>query len=609
MQSHLLRAALLLAFPAVACGQTPIPRLESTIVTANRGARSADATLAPVSMIESEQIERSQAGSAAELLRGLPGVSIANNGGAGKTTSVFLRGTESDHVLVLIDGVRIGSATTGAAALQDFPAELIERVEVVRGPRSSLYGSEAMGGVIQIFTRRGSEGVQPRLTIGAGSRNRFDSSVGVSLGGLQAWLNLDAGTRYTSGINACTGKPSPGGAGCFTVEPDRDGYRRRNASVAGGWRFGATTEIDAHWLETRGDNEFDGSFTNRSRSRQQVLGAKLRTSPLEPWAITLALGRSRDESEKYRDGVFGSRFDTRRDSASWQNDVALGDSHLLTLGADWLRDNVDGTTAYGEDSRDNTGVFGQYQARLGSHDVEVSLRRDDNQQFGEHTTGGIAWGYALSGALRLTAAYGTAYKAPTFNELYFPGFGNPTLEPERSRSVELGLAGGEGALRWSFNLFQTRISELIAFDAAVGAPGNVSSARIRGAEAGASWLREHWQARVSASLLDPKHLGNDANRGNVLPRRARQALRVDLDRQLGDTRLGLTLLAAGKRYDDLANTRRLGGYTTVDLRAEHRLGHGWRVLATLSNLFDKDYQTAAFFNQPGRSLFVSLRYQ
>lgn len=608
MSLRRLRAALLLALPAAAHAQAQAPTvLDTTIVTANRSARTVDATLAAVSVIDRAQIERSQAGSAAALLQGLPGISIANNGGPGKNTSVFLRGTESDHVLVLVDGVKIGSATSGSAALQDIPAELIDRIEVVRGPRSSLYGSEAIGGVIQIFTRRERGAPKPRVAVGVGSRGSHDSHAGLSLGSEDAWFNLDAGTAYTSGINSCTGKPSPRGAGCFTIEPDRDGYRRRDASLSGGWRMAPGTELDAHWLETRSVNDFDGSFVNQAESRQQVLGARLRTAPTEYWTLSVAIGRSRDESDNFRDNVFATRFDTRRDSASWQNDLALGDAHLLTVGVDWLKDTVDSTNNYAEDSRDNTGVFAQFQSRLGGHDLEFSLRRDDNQQFGGRNTGGVAWGYLLPGAVRMTAAYGTAFKAPTFNELYFPGFGNPDLVPERSRSVELGLSGHLG-LDWNLSLFQTRVSDLIAFDAAVAAPGNVDTARIRGIEAGAAWATAAWQASASASLIDPRHLGSGPNHGNLLPRRAKQTLRVDLDRKLGDARLGLTWLAAGKRYDDLANTRELGGYGTLDLRAERDLGAGWRIVATLSNLFDKDYHTAAFFNQPGRSLFVTLRY-
>jgi vitamin B12 transporter len=578
-------------------------------VTATRTAQTADETLSSVTIITRREIERRQAQSVQDLLRGVPGVSIANNGGPGKATSVFLRGTESDHVLVLIDGVKVGSATLGTTAFQDIPVEQIERIEIVRGPRSSLYGSEAIGGVIQIFTRKGGGTLKPFLSIGGGSYRTYNASAGLSGGGEHGWFSVSASGINTEGFNACTGKPSPGGAGCFTTEPDKDGYGNLSGSLRAGYRFDHGIVLDLHALRATGDTEFDGGFVNESESVQQIIGGALRFSPVDRWHIALTAGRSRDESDNFKDGAFKSRFDTERDTVSLQNDIVVATDHLLTVGADYQDDRLDGTTAYAVTSRDNTGLFSQYQGSFGVHDIQLSVRRDDSEQFGNRNTGGAAWGYALSEGLRLTASYGTAFRAPTFNELYFAGFGNPNLRPEESHSFEIGLSGKTTWGHWSLSVYETRLDDLIAFDASTFAPANIDQARIRGLEAVLGMQLGGWDLNTNLTLLDPENRSGGTNDGNVLPRRARQSLRLDADRDFGRYRLGATLLAAGKRYDDLANTRRLGGYATLDVRAEYALAKDWRVQARVENLFDKDYETAAFFNQPGRSLYLTLRYQ
>lgn len=603
-----LSAAALLLLGSHPCfADEPDPIV--VIVTATRTAQTADETLSSVTVITRKEIERQQAQSMQDLLRGMPGVSIANNGGLGKTTSIFLRGTESDHLLVLVDGVKVGSATLGTTAFQDIPVEQIEHIEIVRGPRSSLYGSEAIGGVIQIFTRKGGGALEPFFTIGGGSYRTYNTSAGVSGGGERSWFNLSASGVDAEGFNACNGKPSPGGVGCFTTEPDKDSYRSWSGSLRAGYRLDNGFEMDVHALRTTSDTEFDGNLVNESESFQQVIGGTLRFSPVDMWHITLTAGRGRDESDNFKDGAFKSRFDTERDTVSFQNDIAIATDHLLTVGADDQDDRVDGTTAYAVSSRNNTGLFTQYQGIFGAHDVQLSLRRDANEQFGNRNTGGTAWGYALNETLRLTASYGTAFKAPTFNELYFPGFGNPSLRPEESHSFELGLSGRIAWGHWSLNAYETRIDELIAFDASTFAPANIDQARIQGLEASLGMRLAGWDLHTSLTLLDPENRSGGTNDGKVLPRRARRSLRLDADHTFGNYRFGAALLAEGMRYDDLANTRGLSGYATLDLRAEYTLAKDWRVQGRIENLLDKDYESAAFFNQPGRSLYLTLRYQ
>ena len=581
--------------------------LDTIIVTATRTARTADDSLASVSVITRQDIERSQAQSVQDLLRGVPGVSIANNGGAGKSTSLFLRGTESDHVLVLIDGVRAGSATSGQAAFQDIPIDQIERIEIVRGPRSSLYGSEAIGGVIQIFTRRGGGETAPRFSIGGGSHGTFTSSAGVSGGGADSWYNMALTHRQTGGINACRGKPSPGGAGCYVYEPDRDGYRNTAAVLRAGHRFGDGAEVDVHFMQADSYNEYDGTTSNQSNGVQQVAGARATLRATDAWRMQFTVGQARDEADNYKNHVFSSRFNTERDSASWQNDINLDAQQLLTLGLDYQDDRIDSTTVYKLRSRDDKGAFVQYQGFFGAHNLQASVRRDDNAQFGGKNTGNVAWGYAFNEGLRLFTSYGSAFKAPTFNELYYPGYGNANLKPEQARSFELGLSG-KGALgRWSISAFRTQVEELIAYDSTLLAPNNIDHARIVGVETTAATRVAGWDVNAGLTLLDPEQQGGKYD-GMLLPRRAKQSARFGLERDFGAYRLGATVLAAGRRYDDLANKQKLDGYATLDLRAEYRPAKDWRVQALLENLFDKDYETAYLYNQPGRGLYLTLRY-
>jgi len=591
--------------PITIAGDTGAP----IIVTANRTAQTADETLASVTVITRDDIQRQQAESVQDLLRGVPGLSIANNGGAGKATSLYLRGTESDHLLVLIDGVKVGSATLGSTAFQHLPVEQIERIEIVRGPRSSLYGSEAIGGVIQIFTRKGGGDITPFASIGVASDSTYTGSIGISGGGSRGWFSLNASGLDADGFNACDGKPSPGGAGCFTSEPDEDGYRNLSTSLRAGYRFNKRFELELNALRADGETDFDGSSANQSESRQQVLGTTMRVDVTDVWHLSLIAGRSQDDNDNFKDGVFKSRFETARDTISLQNDLFFDASQVLSLGYDYQDEEVSGTTAYTISSRNNKGLFMQYQWAMAAHDLQLSVRRDDNEQFGEHSTGGFAWGYALNDKLRFTLSYGTAFKAPTFNELYYPDYGNAMLIPEESDSVELGLRGDTEWGRWALTAYQTQVDDLIAEDAVIFAPNNIDQARIRGIEAELASHVMQWDLRGSVSLLDPENRSSGINKGKQLARRSKQSLRLDADRRLGDYGIGATLFAEAKRYDDLANTRPLGGYATLDLRAEYIMNSAWRLQTRVANLLDKDYQTAAFYNQAGRSLFLTLRYQ
>ena len=616
-----LAAAVAFAFPTLvlpagahAEAAAQATDLDEVVVTATRTQTALAQTLAPVEVIDREAIERSQARSLPDLLAGRAGISLANQGGAGKLTTLFLRGAESDHIVVLVDGIRIGSPTSGLVSLQNLPLALIERVEIVRGPRSSLYGSEAIGGVIQIFTRREAAGWAPRMHIGGGSHGAHEFGVGFAGRGERAWFGADYAFQRTEGFNACdVAEPTPFSGGCFISEPqpDLDGYIQNALSLRTGIDLDDAWQLSAQALRSEGENDFDGDFGNRSETVQQVVGGSARWRPSDTVQLKLTAGRNVDASDQFADGVYTGYFDTDRDSAALQGDFGIADGQLLTAGIDWLRDRVEGSTVYVSDERDNRAAFAQYQGRFatagaGTHALQAALRRDDNEQFGGHTTGSVSWGLEFGDGWQLGAGWGSAFKAPTFNELYYPFFGNPDLRPEESETVELGIGWGNDGFDIRLDAFDTKVDDLIAFDAALNLPNNIERARMRGAELGIDTAIAGWQLAASASWLDTEN--RTFNSDLELPRRARHGARVELDRAFGDFRLGLTGVAEGPRYDDVANTRRLPGFATLDLRAEYALTDALTVQGRVANLFDRDYETVAFYNQPGREWFVTLRY-
>jgi vitamin B12 transporter len=619
---HALALGIVLALPSVAMAEIAADAtdFDEIVVTGTRTEVALEDSLVPAQVIDRKEIERSQARSLLDLLKGRAGVNFTNQGGAGKLTTLFLRGAESDHVLVLVDGVRIGSATAGLAMFQDLPVDQIERIEIIRGPRSSLYGSEAIGGVIQVFTRKGGVGFEPHFRIGAGSHNLREASAGFSNRSERGWISAEGAYQETDGINACRGSEALF-QGCFADEPDRDGYRNVSVSLRGGVNVGDELTVEGHFLNADADNEYDGSNFggNETETTQQALGGKLTWMPNASIKLTAQAGRSADKSDAYfRQGAvrgFVNTFDTRRDTVSVQADFAFATGQLLTAGGDWQQDQVTSTTAFTVTRRDNTAGFVEYQGKFGAHQLQASVRNDDNEQFGNHTTGSLGWGMALGGDFRFNATYGTGFKAPTFNDLYYPFGGNPDLEPEESRSLNVGIGQYATDWSWTFNVFETRIDSLTGYDSAFELV-QVDEARLRGAELTFATSIAGWDLSTQLSYVDPRadarltaEGADNPNRGNLLPRRAPRTGRIDIDRSFGAFRFGTTVSGASARYDDAANNVRLGGYGTVDLLVEYAFHPDWTLQARASNVFDRDYETIAWYNQPGREYGLSLRYQ
>lgn len=609
LQIQVLSLAVLSALPLLASAQDEATALDQVLVTATRTPIALQDSISPAQVIDRAEIERSQAPSLQDLLRGRAGINLNNSGGLGKQSSLFLRGTNSAHTLVLVDGVRINTGDLGLAMIQDLPLAQIERIEIVRGPQSSLYGADAIGGVIQIFTRRNAGTFAPHFQVGGGSNGLREASGGFGGSGARGWFGTDIAYQHTDGINSCRGDAATF-AGCGADEPDRDGYRNLSMSLRGGYALTDALSVEGTALRAEGENHYDGYY-NYSETLQQVLGGKVRYTPSERFTLTANVGRADNESDNYNGSTWLGAAQTHRNSASVQADVGIAEGQLLSAGVDWSQDNLDGSSAgYLVDSRDNTGVFVQYQGRFGTHHLQASVRNDDNEQFGNHTTGSLGWGLELGSGFRLNASYGTAFKAPTFSDLYDPWSGVPGLDPEKSKSANVGIAQQGEGWRWGLDVYETRIDDLITYDSTTFMMSQVEKARIRGAELTGGITLAGFDVNAQLSHTDPRNRTNgSAQFDNWLARRAQNTARLDIDRSFGGFRAGVTANGAGKRYDNAANTVRLAGYGTLDLRLEYALSRDWSVLGRVSNVFDRDYETVAWYNQPGREYRLSVRYQ
>lgn len=590
---------------------------DSLIVTATRTETAPADAIASVTTIDLDEIESRQVISLPDLFQGEAGLQLSNNGGLGKATSAFLRGSNADQVLVLIDGVRVGSVSLGTTAFEYLPLESIDHVEIVRGPLSSLYGSEAMGGVIQIFTRRpAADSLAVDAEAAAGSHGT--SLVGGSLGGTSGALSYELGGSNiaSNGYPNCTGAPyvsasSPGG-GCFVYDPTPDGFHTVSSDARVRLELPADSDIEAIFMRAQGGTRYAGEYTNHESFVEQVATLASHISVTNTLRITAQVGQSRDDELDTLNLVVvpGNLFDTIRASASLQADWKPDQSTTVTLGSDYLRDQIVSDTAFPVTSRDVTGVFAELQERSGPVQMTLSGRNDENSQYGDRTTGGAGLGYWIADDLKLTASAGTAFHAPSFDDLYYPYFGNPDLKPESSISYDIGVEQRTRTERWSLHAFDSLVRDLISYDAILFAPENTDRARLAGVEFDSAIVRGPWSAGLNAAWLDARDITPDSpNYGKLLPRRARGTGRLELSRAIGRLTLGTRINLAGPRYDDLANTEPLGGYMTVDLLGEWSFGHHWALQAKLANATDRHYETALYYPQDGRNYLVTLRYR
>tara|TARA_R110002096_G_scaffold168798_6_gene340069 strand:+ start:3679 stop:5502 length:1824 start_codon:yes stop_codon:yes gene_type:complete len=579
---------------------------DAMVVTATRTAQTADQTLASVSVVTKEDIDKYQYKTLAEAIGGLSGVTITNAGGLGKQTAIFLRGTESNHTQVLLNGAKLATNAFGAPQMEHIPLNQVERIELVRGPQSGLYGSGSIGGTIQIFTKKGAGEVTPFLSVGFGTHDTKETAFGVSGGDSTSWYNLSGGYNETNGFNTCDGRSGTLFIGCFATEPDKDAYRNANTSIRIGHRFANTYEVELFSLYSEGESEYDGYF-NTTDFLQHTFGTNVSIDVTDVWRIKATLSQGRIESDNK--GAFASSFaDNQQDHFSIQNDIQLSDSHLLTIGYDYEDDKIEESSGFSTTQRHSNAVFAQLLGEYASNNYQLALRTEEDEQFGSHLTGNMAWGTALSEKLRLNASFGTAFVAPALIDLYYPYGANPNLDPERSKSFELGLVGKHADITWSANAYRTKIKDLIELDG-FWVPQNISQALIKGIELQAATKLAGINVDGQFSWIDPENTSGGVNDGNVLPRRAEQTFTLNASKAFGNFSLASKVFTSGRRFDDAANTRHLAGYTTFDVVGAYKINKDLTAQVKVSNLFNEEYETVSGYNTDGTNIFFSVSYQ
>jgi vitamin B12 transporter len=594
---------------------------EKIVITATRTQQSYAQTLASVTVFTRDDIEKFQIESLAELLTKAAGISITRTGGRGASTGVSLRGNQTDHTLFLVDGARIGSSTLGSSPVELIDPELIERIEIVRGPKSSLYGSDALGGVINIITRRASIKKPLAVKISAGNNNSNDASLSYGKQGDNYQANITASYIYTGGIDNTTDQTFPNN--------DDDAFRQQSIGFNGNVDINQDINLGLSYQLSEAESEWDNNCTDAtsftpvicspySDSKVEALNLAATWDILSRWTSTLSGGFSKDESETLADEVdmlttfSGGEFNTRKTNINWQNDIQIIKALLLTVGYDYLKEVVDGTTNYDVDERDNDGYYTQLQFSNGPLSANIGGRRDDNEQFGSHNTYNATVGYDISQSIKVIASYGDAFKAPTFNDLYFPFFGDPTLVPEETDSYEIALRGFSENIDWSISAYQNNIENLIQYNSTLGSNDQISSATIKGVELFLEGDFYGWSIATALTLLDTQ---DDAT-GNELARRPDKTINIDIDRHFGKWSIGTTLYASSSRYDNATNDVELNGYGTMALRGAYAANDQWKFQLKADNIFDKDYalaQASSFsglgtYPQPGREVLFSVIY-
>ncbi len=614
---HTLAAGKPIAFAIAACLALPAAfssfafaqdkALSPVVVTASRTPQIATEVLSDNLVITSEDIAKSGGTSLADVLQRQRGIQITRNGGPGTTTGVFLRGTDNKQNIVLVDGVRVGSSTSGGASWNAIPISQIDHVEIVYGPLSTMYGADAIGGVIQIFTKKGEGPPALKASAGAGSYSTWNTDAGVS--------GASGGFRYA--VNAAHEESDSFSAtrpGTFGHNPDRDGYINDSASGNIGFQFAKGHEIGANFLHSRLKSQFDSSSTFDDRSDTKVATYSIYTKNqiLPNWNSTFQIARSEDHSTT--DSAFGGDFyNTTQKHISWQNNFTVRTSDVLQLIVEQRKEEVDSSTLELVGTRTTNSIAAAYQLHSGPHLAALSVRNDDSSQFGSHTSGSVSYGYRITNALRANASYGTSFRAPTFNELYFPQYGVPSNRPEEGKNAEIGLHYDDGKSQYNAVYFHNRLTDLLVYlpvcpvtPAAYpfGCGYNVNKALLRGLSLGASTKLGNFTLRGSLDLQDPV----DETTNRRLARRATKYGTVGVDYVAGKVGTGGELVFSGSRFDDIANSNRLGGYGLLNLYANYEFARNWTLFGRWNNVFDKNYELARFYNTAGSNLFVGVRY-
>lgn len=603
------------SYAAEAVFSTNKANSETMVVTARRMAQPLKNVITPISIVTKNEIEAMQANTIADVLQRLPGVKVISSGGPGQITSVYLRGSASNQILILLNGVRINSATAGGADFSQVPLTAISKIELIRGSRAAQYGSDAIGGVLNIITSIEGQGNSAQVTTGIGSHGYHQ--LGASAQGINddgAWIKVATDVNGADGFSAMT-EPA---------DQDSDSYSNQNSYIEIG------THLDNHWkislqgLLHNGESDFDNGYTDfstgqyvnnpnaKSKARQYSIAGKTEYTN-QDYFSELTVAQNQDKLDTGDDNTPVSTIKSDRISVNWFNHYQINGNWGVGGGVEWYRDNVDNSSSsYTKDERDNKAIYGTSSLKIADWLFDGSIRTDDNDSYGRNNTWQAGVAYELTSNLTLSTNVGTAFRAPTFNDLYYPGGGNPNLKPEESTSYELGIRGDYQPINWYFNGFHNKLNNLIAWAPdptdSTGTnwmPSNVDKATLQGIEIGTefhTWALFH---DISYDYLDSE----DKKTGKQLIYRSKHSAKWNVGYTADIWQLDMTAIYYGQSYSDANNTQKVEAYTLVDLGTSYFVTDQLTLRVKVTNLFNKSYVSKANYNSAEREFYLNAAYQ
>ena len=625
MSKFKIALPLLLALPQIAIADLALEEIEVT--TPLRVPEEEENIIADTTVITSDEIKRAGLSSLPQLLQQQPGIEVTNNGGPGKVSSINIRGTSSTHSIILIDGLRVGSSTSGTSAIQNIPLSQIEKIEIVRGPVSSLYGQDGIGGVIQIFTKKGKKGFHPYVSAGYGRYKTKEMAAGVSAGNDSTSFALNLSGMNTDAFSAFVPNDS---AASNTSNLDKDTYRNRSVSSNLTHQFSEKIKIDFQYFLSTGKNMFDNRFANfdatyinyKDKTKQEAYSSKLTGIISDNWESSLKIGKSTDlysAQQKYDNRIFSNvsgevdKYETSQYQLAWQNNINFDYGSLVLL-YDYLKEEIDTTNTYAKDNRDNNGFVIAYNTQYEKHILQTSLREDINSQYDNETTGSIGYAYQINDQWKASSSFGTAFVAPNFNYLYYGSTANPELKPETSENIEASLSYSENSTSISLTAYQNTIDDFIISNLDTGfTPENLNKAKIQGITFAADHFLGNFQIKGSVTTESPNNEDTDKD----LPLRANLYGSTHLNYYVQDWIFGVEQIGSGSRYNDADNTVKISGYMVTNFVTNYIFNEKFTINIRLDNALDKDYAlaydgdpnaTGFAYQSPGRSLSANIRY-
>lgn len=599
----------------------PNVELDKIVVTATRTPTKTSNVIAQTRIIDSEELQRYQGQTVLDVLKNQSGINISQSGGMGAISNFYMRGYDSKQVLVIIDGIRYSSISTGTPSLNLLPADQIDRIEVLYGASgSSIYGSDAMGGVIQIFTKGNNvEQSNVSTTIGYGSHNHYQVGATGQLKNDTSSLSLGVSRNKTDGFNAIANSSS------FDYYPDDDGFKSTNASLALQHKLSDSLSagLSALYSDSTTDIDSAGAAFPNAYSDQKNGSGTAFIQHQTPLTVTkLSYGQSVDKltshdnnSISYREG---SKFDTTQEQARLESQINAQPG-TVTVGAEWLSQKLDASdvldfstgaatrAAYDPDDRTVKSAFVGYQLADTYYDLQANYRVDDNSQYGNESTYNIGAAVRPLDGIRIGTSYSTGFRAPTFNDLYFPGYSNPDLKPETSKNTEVFVEYNKGNQISRLTGYHTEVEDLI------GGNTNTGEAKIKGLSLTSDWHIDSFLFGLGYDYLDAKNkTTNSANYNNDLVYRPKNSGLVYIGYQQPTFDVRLEAKHTDDRFSDVANQNKLDSYTLVNLSGSVYITPNLRANLRVDNLTDEDYtlsnQFGTEYATDGINYFTSLTY-